>query len=351
MIKGITNSITATLHERINSPLYGTYIFAWLAYNWDKALLLVFSDSKINDRVTIFKASMINDENGFDWCVVLVPLVVTGFILACQPFIQRWIFVHNERNKAMGFEKRDEFTAKTRLSHEQSAALRADVRELNKQHAEELTVKDVKIKQLESKLDLAIGAALEQEHTESELSGRIKSIEKESSKYKAGNMTLSDDLSKLQKQLTDKTQSLEKAKNYSDVGGEYLDSLRLYIDAVNNLSGLKTAGPNRGKKKLLSYLKKSFSADKGLSAFYNDAITKGITDMVIRASDFNSNHANLYSLLVHSGMGEFSTDINVFPSDLRARTLTLKLNQFGVAQLRELLSESGLVNIPFIPAQ
>lgn len=329
VIKGISNSITATLHERINSPLYGTYIFAWLVYNWDKALLLAFSDSNINDRVSAFKASVTNDQTGFDWLVVLVPLAVTGFILICQPYVQRWIFVHNESNKAKGFERRDEFTAKTRLSHEQSAVLRASIRELNKQHEEELQAKDLKVIELQKSLKDNDSLIEEFHGQEEDLHQQIRKAESETSKYKSKVATLSDKVMFLTEDLELQT---EKATN-SILSFEILN---LMTGALAKYSGHDKIGRKQSHKIILSSLENAFDYDHDLAEFKH-SLSKGKTEVVIHAGEFNEKEALLFATLYRHGLGAFSLDMKSENGPVSA--IRFSFNAAGMIILEEVLPD------------
>ncbi|HHN8474158.1 TPA: hypothetical protein ACRRWY_001547 [Morganella morganii] len=42
-----------TMIERIKSPIVGAFVFSWLFFNWKTILILLFSDSKVEDKIDI----------------------------------------------------------------------------------------------------------------------------------------------------------------------------------------------------------------------------------------------------------------------------------------------------------
>ncbi|PKG77092.1 hypothetical protein CXF80_01450 [Shewanella sp. Actino-trap-3] len=65
MIKEITNSFKAALYQRVSSPLYGTYIFSWILYNWLIVLPFIFGSKVFDERMSNFKLAMAPSDDGF----------------------------------------------------------------------------------------------------------------------------------------------------------------------------------------------------------------------------------------------------------------------------------------------
>ncbi|WP_229618743.1 hypothetical protein [Vibrio parahaemolyticus] len=155
MIKEITNSIKAALYQRVSSPLYGTYICSWLIYNWEVVLPLIFGSKVFDQRVIDFKSKLSPEATGFEYDTIIMPLVITSFLLVLQPLLQRFIFIYTEWNRSEGLKKRDKYTSETMLTLEQSNELRASVQKFQQFHQEVLKNKEEEIseykRQLESK--------------------------------------------------------------------------------------------------------------------------------------------------------------------------------------------------------
>lgn len=145
MIKEVTNSFKAALYQRISSPLYGTYIFSWVLYNWKIVLPLLFGSQNIDLRITEFTQSLEAINGGLRYDSVVVPMFVTGLILFLQPLMQRFLFIYAEWNKSEGLKKRDEFNSKTMLTLDQSNELRSSLQTANSFHQKVLENKDNEI--------------------------------------------------------------------------------------------------------------------------------------------------------------------------------------------------------------
>lgn len=142
MIKDVTNSIKATLYQRVSSPLYGTYIFSWVLYNWEKTLKLAFSSKDFDERLLMFKESFGTVETGVDYWSFLFPIVLTVFILFFQPVIQKIIFVYNEKNKHEGLNARDKFDNERRLTIEESMVIKGELTKLHESNSISLKIKE-----------------------------------------------------------------------------------------------------------------------------------------------------------------------------------------------------------------
>jgi len=153
MLKEVTNSFKATLYQRINSPLYGTYFFSWILYNWAIVIPLILGDKKFDVRWTTFKKSVLNLEGEFNNLTVLIPLIISAVILLLHPFFQRYLFIYTEWNKSKGLQKRDEFTSQTMLTLEQSNEMRNSIQKIHTFHQEALKHKDEEITEYKSLIE------------------------------------------------------------------------------------------------------------------------------------------------------------------------------------------------------
>lgn len=78
-IKEIYLSVNKTSGDRIKSPFYGVYVFTWLAFNWESVAIFIFSDMKMENRV-----SFINSSYPFSF---IVPLIISVSLTILLPFI------------------------------------------------------------------------------------------------------------------------------------------------------------------------------------------------------------------------------------------------------------------------
>lgn len=198
MIKDVTNSIKATLYQRVNSPLYGTFIFAWMLYNWEKTLQLTFGSKDFDARLAIFKSSFKNTDTGSsDYWTFLVPMAATIFILFFQPVIQRIVFVHNERNKHKGLNARDEFDNERRLTIEESMAIKDDLSRLHERNQVALKIKEDEKEQLSKQYESQLEISKEITLKYQESGDRYKDLHDENEEIKSSNEQLKNVVSDL----------------------------------------------------------------------------------------------------------------------------------------------------------
>ena len=80
-IKELFQSIFDSSNERIKNPFIGSYITAFILYNWRAIFLLVFSNATIEDKIVV-----INHE----YCTlsaILWPLSIAFFYILILPYL------------------------------------------------------------------------------------------------------------------------------------------------------------------------------------------------------------------------------------------------------------------------
>jgi hypothetical protein len=213
MIKEITNSFKAALYQRVSSPLYGTYIFSWILYNWVIVLPLIFGSKVFDQRIIEFKTGMVSSDEDFLYSTVLIPMIITGVILLLQPILQRFHFIYAEWNKSEGLKKRDEFSSETMLTLEQSNELRSSVQKVQQFHQEVLKNKEEEIVEYKKLVTLKeealtklnvnnlelIEKASQAETAKSELATEVANQKSEKAKFIANYKRLSAIFSKQRK--------------------------------------------------------------------------------------------------------------------------------------------------------
>jgi len=80
-MKEFLESLFETSSERIKNPFIGSYITAFLVYNWRPIFLLIFSDAKIEDKIVVIN---------YEYCpkeAILWPLAIALFYILILPYI------------------------------------------------------------------------------------------------------------------------------------------------------------------------------------------------------------------------------------------------------------------------
>lgn len=70
--------------ERIKTPITGSFLLAFLLYNWRPLLLLMFSDAMMEDKIVV-----INNEY-CTWDAIILPLLISVFYVAGVQYIMLW---------------------------------------------------------------------------------------------------------------------------------------------------------------------------------------------------------------------------------------------------------------------
>lgn len=80
-MKEIFLSLFDTSKDRIKSPFIGSYITAFIIYNWRPFIFLIFSDAKIEDKIVVINHEYCNIET------IVVPLFIALCYIMVLPYI------------------------------------------------------------------------------------------------------------------------------------------------------------------------------------------------------------------------------------------------------------------------
>ncbi len=79
--------IIEAFSARIKSPVFGYFVFSWMAINWRALFYLVFSNTAIDDRLGHF------DKLTNNYSLVILPLIFASIIAVLYPWIN-YIFLY-----------------------------------------------------------------------------------------------------------------------------------------------------------------------------------------------------------------------------------------------------------------
>jgi len=227
MIKEVTNSFKAALYQRVSSPLYGTYIFSWMLYNWKSLLPLLLGSKNIDERLRIFTASLNDTDGSFNYFTIIVPILMAALILLLQPVLQRFIFIYSEWNKSAGLKKRDEYNRETMLTLEQSNELRASVHKMHAFHQET-------IKNNEAEMAVLNNTAASKEKEFQTLSEQGSASILENLKLTNELSNNAEELVSVQSSLQTSIESYEKSLKSKDVELAELNTSYLAVGKTND---------------------------------------------------------------------------------------------------------------------
>ncbi|MFA9372385.1 MAG: hypothetical protein ACERIH_11810 [Labilibaculum antarcticum] len=150
MITDLRKSINSALYERVTSPLYGTLIVTWLAWNW-KIVYVTFFVSE--NKLSITKIDFIVKNYSDISHLILFPLISTLFFLTLFPFVSNGAYWLSLKFNKWKIEQKNLIEMKQLLTVEQSIQLREDIRNQEDRFNNILEDKNQRIKQLELEVD------------------------------------------------------------------------------------------------------------------------------------------------------------------------------------------------------
>ena len=123
MIKDLSQSIKATLYERISSPFFGIFVLSWLVFNWRVPYVLILGDGNIYTRLNFVQYHYIANHHLLFWYPLALSIIVllSYPILALAPF-SYWLFFTSLRTKI-----KQKIEGKALLTIEQSNKLREEL--------------------------------------------------------------------------------------------------------------------------------------------------------------------------------------------------------------------------------
>ena len=84
-LSNLTDSVKANLYTRATSPLYGTYLLAFLLYHWKATIIVLFEPYKLNQLEIYF------GQQSF-WGTIGWPFGIALLNICIIPFFERWAY-------------------------------------------------------------------------------------------------------------------------------------------------------------------------------------------------------------------------------------------------------------------
>lgn len=149
MLEDAFKSIKESLEERVSSPLIGSFVFAWIFWNYRLVMTLISSQSvedkfkyidlKISEKIlTVFDVS-------------LIPALYAVLFILIYPLFSFYIFKYWRWWQVKTFNMRNEVDQNKLLTVEQSLDLRRQIFEAEEFAKEEIAKRDATIKGLKDK--------------------------------------------------------------------------------------------------------------------------------------------------------------------------------------------------------
>jgi len=149
MLSDLRKSISSILHERVTSPLYGTFIISWLIWNWKIVYLTIFISK---NSITGTKIDYIVNNYSQISNLLVYPLISTLILITLVPFVSNKAYSLSMYFRDKRIKKKNSYDEKQLLTIKQSTALRLETRNLEVELQGVIEKKDFEIEQLENQL-------------------------------------------------------------------------------------------------------------------------------------------------------------------------------------------------------
>jgi hypothetical protein len=160
---GMIDSVKTAVLERSVSPLFGSFLLSWCAWNY-RFILTIFSDLKLNEKLNFIDSVLFPNTSAYIYHGLLYPLATTAFIIFIYPFPAKWTFQYwRTRQKELRII-RQKIDDETPLTLEESRELRKQMLQQKIEHGDEIKRKDQEIEELRKSQQSPILPATLMEH-------------------------------------------------------------------------------------------------------------------------------------------------------------------------------------------
>jgi hypothetical protein len=205
-MKDILSSLRLQIYERLSSPLFGSFVIAWICWN-HRLLSVLFSGLPVSERFQFIDSVLLRTTWGaWSQCFVYPAASALAFIFI-YPYPSKWILGFWLRRQNDAKALRDEIDGKTVLTREESQAIR--MKALNANLKNEETIRQLR-DELETAKELARSATITKEGTDQSLTDEdSRLLQNELTGYQQKIAELQGEISALQ-QSSAKRNELER---------------------------------------------------------------------------------------------------------------------------------------------
>lgn len=192
MLEELRKSFNSVLYERVSSPLYGTFIVAWIFWNWRILYITLF----VSEKELAFNKLQWIETYALNYSdLIYKPIISTIFFLTLMPFISNGFYWLHLRFNKWKVDKRNSIEMKSLLTLEQSIEIRRQMENMSSTLNSTIENKDLEIKQIRAQLEsMQSRPEIEIKHRQGTTSTQTK--EPSNSHNVALNIVNSDSLSK-----------------------------------------------------------------------------------------------------------------------------------------------------------
>jgi len=145
-------SIRAHLYERTSSPLTGSFLLSWLAWNY-RFILLLISGTPINDKYLIIDTVLYATWQQIYLQGLLFPIITAILYIFIYPYPAKFVFKFSRKRQKEIVDAKKEIEGETLLTISESRAIRAEAYKIEEELQNTITRKDSEIQRLKSEID------------------------------------------------------------------------------------------------------------------------------------------------------------------------------------------------------
>lgn len=148
MLEDTLNSIKAHIYDRTVSPLMGSIVVSWLAWNY-KLPLLLFSKEPILEKFRIINEVLYSTNQDVYLNGCLYPLVTAGAYLFLYPFPAEYVYKFTRTKQKNMSDIKKKIEGETLLTVDESRRIHRAIDEAKEKHLAEIDSKNAEIKRLQ----------------------------------------------------------------------------------------------------------------------------------------------------------------------------------------------------------
>lgn len=130
MLDDFRRSVQSIIHERMVSPVFGTFLFSWVGINWKVVLIIISTSLVTTEKISAIESLLILKN------AILFPLISTLVLVVAYPWISIGGFYIWEAAKKKKRDIFNSFDGQTVLTLNQSIALRLEMKGIENQYKE-----------------------------------------------------------------------------------------------------------------------------------------------------------------------------------------------------------------------
>lgn len=146
-MKDVINSIRLQISERLNSPLFGSFVISWVAWN-HRLLAVLFSGLPVNEKFTLIDTKLYPD----NWTIwktsAILPFSTAVLFILLYPVISKFFYAYWLRRNNELKQLRDNIENATLLTREESHALRMAMIKIKDEYEETINRQSMEIETL-----------------------------------------------------------------------------------------------------------------------------------------------------------------------------------------------------------